>query len=68
MFDVIECLPSVSPNKQIRVLVFQSRSADLAASHAEQLWRTSTAASGSASTFVVVDRCTARELCRVPKR
>jgi hypothetical protein len=68
MYDVIECFPSAVQNKQTRLLVFQSRDADTATKQAEELWRKSEPIKGSSSTFLVVDRSTARELCRMPAR
>lgn len=79
MYDVIECFQSASPTKQTRLIVFQTPDAGLAQSRADQLWAGVTdghpdpnantrITRAGGSTFVVVDRSTAVELYRVPKR
>ena len=77
MFDVIECFQSASPAKPTRQIVFQTTNQATAQSQADILYRNSSVppesnvgrprvARTGASTFVVVDRSTARELYRVP--
>jgi hypothetical protein len=78
VYDVIECFLSTSPTKQTRQIVFQTPSADLARSHADELWSNCAngleiATSGhmkhlSGSTYVVVNRSTAQELYWVPNK
>jgi len=68
VYDVIECFPSARPKEQTKLLVFQSRYAEAATLHAQELWRVSDKAFGRSSTFIVIDRSTAREVCRVPAR
>ena len=68
MYDVIECFMSSSPSRQTKLIVFQTRDMDTAQTQADQLFRTSAETrAAAASTFIVVDRSTARELYRVPE-
>jgi hypothetical protein len=66
MYDVIECFSSMPTRRLLRLIVEQSPSADSACLRAEALWRESNAAN-EASTFVVVDRSTTREVYRIPE-
>jgi hypothetical protein len=66
MYDVIECFSSPSPRKLMRLIVGQTPTAGEACVRADELWKESTALH-EASTFVVVDRTTAREVYRIPE-
>jgi len=66
MYDVIECYALASPRRQVRQIVGQNPKADEACVYADNLSKESTGLAGAPSTFVVVDRTTAREIYRVP--